>query len=129
MRKCTRRQFLEDSALAAAVAAVLPASGLLAAEKKEASPKSRGDQLRVAIVGCGGRGGEHIQEYLRHSDTEIAYIVDVDENIGRSRVKLVGKSQKTAPKFVRDLREALDDKSVDIVSIATPNHWHALAAI
>jgi predicted dehydrogenase len=133
MERCTRRRFLEDSVLAAAVAAALPAGGLLAANAQENQPqkavKNASDRLRVAVVGAGGRGGDHIREYLSNRNVEIAYIVDVDEKIGKRRAAAVGKRQGRTPKYVRDLRTALDDKSLAIVSIATPNHWHALAAI
>ncbi len=67
--------------------------------------------------------------YLANPHTEIAYIVDADEKIGQRRIRDVGRLQGKTPKFARDLRQALDDKSVHIVSTATPNHWHALAAI
>ncbi len=83
----------------------------------------------MAIVGVGGRGGDHIDEFLINPNTEIAYIVDADEKIGRQRAEAVGKKQGRVPKVVQDMRVAFDDKSVDIVSTATPNHWHALAAI
>jgi predicted dehydrogenase len=132
MSTLTRRQFLEDSFLAAAVAAALPAAEALSAEKKSrgkpTSEKAK-DLLQVAIVGVGGRGGSHISEYLANPNTQIAYIVDADEIIGQRRVKDIAKKQGKAPKFVRDLRHALDDKSVHVVSTATPNHWHALCAI
>ena len=131
MRRYTRRQFLDDSILTAAVAAVLPAGHLLAADvRRETQPKKRpGEVLHVAVVGVRGRGGDHITQFLANSKTQITHIVDVDEKVGQKRVEAVGKKQGNAPKFVRDLRKVLDDKSVDIVSIATPNHWHALAAI
>jgi len=132
MAQLTRRQFLEDSLLAAAVAAAFPAADALAAEKKskkKAAPQKTGDLLQLAIIGAGGRGGEHIKEFLANPHTEIAYIVDADEKIGQRRAEEVGKLQGKKPKFVRDLRKALEDKSVHIVSIATPNHWHALCAI
>jgi predicted dehydrogenase len=132
MARFTRRQFLEDSLLAAAVAAALPATAAFAADKKskdKSIPKRSADALQVAIIGCGGRGGEHISEYLAHADSQIAYVVDPDESAGRKRAEAIGKKQGATPKFVRDFRHALDDKSLHAVSIATPNHWHALAAI
>jgi predicted dehydrogenase len=130
MTRCTRRQFLEDSVLAAAVAAALPATSLLAADEKlELPKKNAGDLLQVAIVGAGDRGGVHIDEFIINPNTEIAYIVDADEQIGQRRAQQVGKKQGRTPKVVQDMREALADKSVNIVSIATPNHWHSLAAI
>jgi predicted dehydrogenase len=129
MARYTRRQFLEDSVLAAAVAAALPAQSLLAAEKHKAKPKKSGELLRVAIVGAGGRGSEHIRQFLDNPNTEIVYIVDADETHGQKQAASVGKKQGRVPKFARDLRVALDDKSVHIVSCATPNHWHSLCAI
>jgi predicted dehydrogenase len=132
MAKITRRQFLEDSVLAAAVTAAFPAASALAAEKKtkKKTPiKKSGDLLQVAIVGAGGRGGDHISEFLGNPNTEIAYVVEADEKIGQRRAEDIGKRQGKTPKFARDLRTALDDKSVHIVSTATPNHWHALCAI
>ena len=134
MARCTRRQFLEDSVLAAAVAAAFPAGSLLAADEKAAEKielpkKNPGGLLQVAIVGAGDRGGVHIDEFIINPNTEIAYIVDADEQIGQRRAEQVGKKQGRTPKVVTDMRTAFDDKSVNIVSIATPNHWHSLAAI
>ena len=132
MAQITRRQFLEDSILAAAVAAAIPAASVSAADKtskKKATPEKAGERLQVAIVGAGDRGGEHISQFLANPNTEIAYIVDADEKRGQQRVIAIGKRQGKTPNFVRDLRTALDDKSVHIVSTATPNHWHALCAI
>jgi predicted dehydrogenase len=130
MTRCTRRQFLEDSVLAAAVAAAFPAGGLMAAEAKLELPKKNpGELLYVAIVGAGDRGRVHIDEFIINPNTEITYVVDADENIGRQRAEVVAKRQGRTPKVTQDMREAFADKSVDIVAIATPNHWHSLAAI
>ncbi len=130
MASYTRRQFLEDSLLAAAVAAALPAGGLLAVEPQKKPPKkSPGERLQAAVVGVRGRGGDHIRAFLENPYTEVACIVDPDEKVAERRAEEVAKRQGRAPKVVRDMRQAFDDKSLDIVSIATPNHWHALAAI
>ena len=129
MEKYTRRRFLEDSALAAAVAAAMPVGRLMAAEHPSQKQAKAKDCLQVAIIGMGGRGGEHIEQYLRNPNSQIACIVDPDEQVGQARAKTIGQRQGSTPKFVRDLRTAYDDKSIDVVSIATPNHWHALAAI
>jgi len=129
MPPITRRHFLADSLLAAAAAVALPANSALAAKKKNKPTKKSEHRLQVAIVGAGGRGGEHISAYLAHPDAEIAYVVEADEKIGQRRVEEIAKKQQRKPKFVRDLRKALEDKSLDIISTATPNHWHALCAI
>jgi predicted dehydrogenase len=127
MSKFTRRRFLEDSMLAAAAAST---AGLVtpsyAAEEKAKGPN---EKLSVAIIGVKGRGMDHVGGFAGKPGTEVTYVVDVDENIGRSRAEDIGKKQGRKPEFVTDLRKMLEDKSVDIVSIATPNHWHALAAI
>jgi predicted dehydrogenase len=61
--------------------------------------------------------------------TKVLWIIDPDEKRGATAVKDAIKWQGHEPKFARDMREAFADKSVDIVSIATPHHWHTLAAI
>ena len=67
--------------------------------------------------------------YSSRADTEVLYVCDVDENVGQQRVKEVAARQGREPKYVQDLRRLLEDKAVDIVTTATPNHWHALVAI
>jgi len=61
--------------------------------------------------------------------TEILYISEVDEAAGNARCSAIEKQQGRRPKLVKDMREAFDDPSVDVVSTATPNHWHALCGI
>jgi predicted dehydrogenase len=115
--------------LATAVAAALPAGRILAADEPEQPQKKTGDLLQVAIVGVNGRGGEHIKAFLANPNTEIRYIVDADINVANQKAEAIGKKQGFAPKAVQDMRVAFDDKSIHLVSTATPNHWHALCAI
>jgi len=127
MASFTRRRFLEDSLLAAAAAVASgPVSRVLAAEDQ---PKSANEKLGVAVLGVNGRGRTHIGAFSGRSDTEILYIVDPDAAVGEGRAAAVSSKQTAKCKFVRDMREAFDDKAVDIVAIATPNHWHSLASI
>ncbi len=127
MSHLSRRRFLEDSMFAAAAAvAAGSATSVFAVENQS---KSANERLSVAIVGVNGRGKSHIAGFGKRQDCEITYICDADEKVGMDRVKDIAKSQGRAPKFVRDMREIFDDKSVDIVSTATPNHWHALCSI
>jgi len=129
MSKQTRREFLEQSLLTAAAAAVagnVRPTHAAEVSKQSTSPNER---LRVACIGVRGRGGSHLQHFGERKDCEIAAIVDVDEAVGQLNIESVRTRFGYAPKFYRDLRKMLEDKSIDIVSIATPNHWHALAAI
>lgn len=88
------------------------------------------DKSRVAIMGLNGRGTAHAAAYAMNENAEVAYICDVDSRAIASGIELVGKSgQKEKPKGVSDFRKALEDPSVDILSIAAPDHWHAPAAL
>lgn len=128
MSRRNRREFLEDSmfAAAAAVAASAVPSTMANAIEQSASPNER---LGVAVVGVRGRGGSHIGAFAGRKDTEILYICDADRDIGEKRAEEVARRQGRKPQFVEDIRSLLEDNRVDIVSIATPNHWHALGSI
>jgi len=111
--------------MAAAAALPLP----LFAQDKTASV-SPSEKLTVAIIGCGIRGKAHARELSRLADCDIAYVCDPDlDRADEVGVLLSGELKRPMPKKVQDLRLILDDKTVDAVFIATPNHWHALAAI
>lgn len=127
MSRTTRRRFLEDSLLAAAMAAAMPAGRLLAQDSPQSS--SPAEKLGVAVVGTGGRGGEHLGVFASRKDTEVLYVCDADEATGKARVEFVAKRQSRPPKYAKDFRTVLDDPAVDLVTTATPNHWHSLVAI
>lgn len=127
MHSLTRRQFIEDSMLATAAlaAAALPQTAW-AEDKPTGAPSNK---VRVAILGCRIRGKQHVVEIGKIPDCEIVYVCDPDHDLANELAATVGKQQSTPPKAVQDMRRVFDDKSVDAVFIATPNHWHALAAI
>jgi predicted dehydrogenase len=132
MSKRTRRQFIEDSmfASAAAAAAAWQASSANQVFAQGAdTPKGANEKLSVCCIGVGGRGSAHVDAYTKRDDCEITWIVDIDSKIGNKTAEEIGKKQGRVPKVAADMREAFDDKSLDLVSIATPNHWHALSAI
>ncbi|ADG67365.1 oxidoreductase domain protein [Planctopirus limnophila DSM 3776] len=122
-----RREFLENSLSVGAALAC--AGGLNAVQAQETAPKKTGDKINVCVVGVNGRGGEHIRGFSNNPDSIVYAIVDVDQRVGESKAALIEKEYKHRPKVYTDLREAYADKNVDVVSVATPNHWHALAAI
>ncbi|MBI1246506.1 gfo/Idh/MocA family oxidoreductase [bacterium] len=124
----TRREFLEDSMFATAAAAAFMAPTALAAAEKQS--KSPNEKLHVAVIGLNGRGNSHINGFSNRDDCVITYLCDVDSKFHQNKVDGVAKRQDGhKPKFETDLRKVLDDPSVDIVSIATPNHQHSLQAI
>jgi predicted dehydrogenase len=113
--------------IAAAAAAAAGSARLAVADDAPAS-SSPNEKLGVAIVGLKGRGGSHISALSARKDTEVLYVCDADTEFSK-RSDEIAKRQGRAPKFETDLRKVLEDKRVDIVSIATPNHLHALQAI
>jgi predicted dehydrogenase len=122
----SRRLFIQETLLAAAATAAMTPSRLFAADEAPAKQsKSPNEKLSVAVIGVRSRGAAHAAAYDKRDDCVISYICDADQTVGE---KLAAK-MKSKPKFVQDLRRIFDDKSVDVVSIATPNHWHSLAAI
>ena len=87
------------------------------------------DTVRVACVGIRGQGNSHIHEYSKMANVEIAALCDVDENVLNKRLDEVVRSGKKKPAAYTDVRKLLEDKSIDAISIATPNHWHSLIGI
>jgi predicted dehydrogenase len=86
------------------------------------------DRVRLAIVGLRGSGEEHIRRYSELPNVEIAALCDIDDSVMREQLQVVRK-MGFQPKTHTDIRKLLEDKSIDAVSINTPNHWHALMAI
>src|SRR5207237_9070013 len=87
------------------------------------------DTVRVACVGVKSQGQNHIKAYAKMPNVEIAAICDVDESVLEARLKDAEQLTKKRPAGFTDLRKLLEDKSIDAISIATPNHNHALQAI
>lgn len=127
MNSINRRRFLEDSMLATAAlaAASVPVTSF-AEEKPTGLPSNK---VRVAILGCRIRGKQHVVELSKVPDCEIVYVCDPDKDLAAELATAVEKNQGVGPQAVQDMRRVFDDKTVDAVFIATPNHWHALAAI
>lgn len=120
MSDLSRREFLGQAAGTVAAAAVT--SGIAAAASSD-------DTLTVALIGCGGMGGNHLKLLSERKDVHIAYLCDVDADRLAHAIKTVEAAGKPAPKPVKDLRTVLDDKQVDAVWLPMPDHWHAPATI
>jgi predicted dehydrogenase len=99
----------------------------IAGTKSSAEVIGANDRVRVAIAGLHGRGGAHVGAFLGIPGVEISYLIDPDSRTYNSRLEQIGN--RPAPFLVKDVRRALDDRNVDAISIATPNHWHALMTV
>ena len=118
----TRRDFLKTSVAASAVFSTFTIAGT----KASGRVLGANDVVRVAVAGINGRGGSHISAYAGKDDgTQVTYLVDPDSRLFESRSRDVKRRGGNEPTCVQDFRRALDDKNVDVLTIAAPNHWHA----
>jgi predicted dehydrogenase len=131
----SRRDFVETAlTLAAASLAGMPASTTVGAEAESASSAGSGRardsaKIRVATIGVNGQGANHVGEWLANPDVELVAICDVDPSAYVRLCEKYFKNSLHPPAYVQDVRRLLDRQDIDAVSIATPNHWHALMAI
>ncbi len=86
-------------------------------------------KVRVALCGVRGRGMDHLRNYSKIDNCEIAAVCDIDESVAAKCLATMERMGLAKPKTYVDVRKLLEDKSIDAISIATPNHWHALIAI
>ena len=87
------------------------------------------DPLVIGVMGTAGRGTELASEFATQPGSMVRYVCDVDENNAARCARAVKERQEIEPSVVKDFRRILDDKSVDALVIAAPDHWHAPAAI
>jgi predicted dehydrogenase len=125
MSRLNRRKFLQASS------AVVGASFVISGTKASGNVIGANDRLRIAIAGLNGRGKSHMSGWMGQDNVEIVYVIDPDENVLNSALKgLKSKSDGTfSTAGLSDVRSALEDKTVDAISVATPNHWHSLITI
>src|SRR5689334_6394131 len=118
MSDIDRRDFVKQT--------TLTGLGVLASRKVSGlnqGSRSPNEKVRVAVIGVNGRGIVHVKNFSTLPNSEVAYICDVDANVIGKALD-AAKGQARAPKTERDFRRILDDKSVDAISIAAPDHWH-----
>ncbi len=113
MSRMHRRTFLK-SALGTMGAAAFTISGTKASGRVIGA----NERLRIAVCGLNGQGRSHFRGYQEMDNVEVAWVVDPDRRL-----------LKDAPNTTTDIRRALDDKNLDAISVATPNHWHSLMVI
>jgi predicted dehydrogenase len=107
----------------------LAASGMLALGTRLARAESPNERVRLAVVGVNGRGTELARGFARQQNAEIVAICDVDDATLAKPVEAVEKASQKAPRTEKDFRKLLDDKSIDALVVATPDHWHALITV
>ena len=116
----SRRSFLKSAAVASA------ALGFPAASWNRV--QGANDAIRVAVVGFKGRGGDHISGFLKIPGVRVAALCDCDEKVLSGAVKKL-KDQGHDVKGYKDVRDCIADRDIDVISTATPNHWHSLITV
>jgi predicted dehydrogenase len=121
-----RRQFLARSRnLGLGTAAGLTI--LSNAESVRGAPAN--ERIVLGLIGAGGRGSNLARDFVARGDCRFAFVSDANSPRHEALCQRLAEAQGSAPKGVTDFRAALDDKTVDAVIVATPDHWHALATI
>ena len=122
MPQVTRRRFVQGAAAAGATFAI---SGT----KSSAKIIGANERLRIAVAGVNGRGNSHIGGWSGQKNVEIICLIDPDENVLGNKVKNLQGRTDYKVQGLTDVRKALEDKTLDAISVATPNHWHSLITI
>jgi len=122
MKQINRRSFLQSTVLTTAATALMPLP------RSWAQVAGANDTVRVAVVGFGGRGGSHIDAFSTMPGARVVALCDADQRILDAGAKrLAGKGNPV--KTYLDVRKLLEDKEVDAIATATPNHWHSLLVV
>jgi len=114
-----RREFLKQSLLTGAGLAAMP--NLLYATTSNVAPS---DKVKIGLIGCNGIGNSNIRSYLKNKECECVAIADVDPSILEKRKGEIEQLQDKKVTIYKDWRRLIDNKDVDLVIVATPDHWH-----
>ena len=126
MQAITRRKFIGGAA-AARVAAGTMCSPFLKALR--ASEPGANDKIRLGLIGCGGMGQGDLKCFFLNPEVDCAVICDIDDELLLAGTQICEEKGRKKPDTVKDFRRVLDRKDVDVVLIATPDHWHALPMV
>jgi len=120
-----RRTFLKETAIGSAtVATSFALSRSHAAEQVPAS-----ERVRVGFVGVGGRAARLLESFSAQPEVEVVGLAEIDQRKIPAALETVEKNKKKAPAVHGDFRHLVDDPSIDILVVGTPDHWHAIPTI
>jgi len=125
MKRITRRNFLKKS-ISTGISSTFAARAIIAAPNSQVLGAN--EQIRMAVIGLRGKGSHHISMFRDTPNVKVVALCDVDKDVLANGLAQLAETNLTADTYT-DLREVLDRKDIDAISIATPNHWHALASI
>jgi len=120
--KTSRRTFVKNTAALGTAAIIAPT--IIPARVFGAN-----DRINAAVLGLNGRGKNHVQSLMAQDNVEVTVLCDPDMNVLKERQKEFREAYTKEVVLEQDLRRVMDNKDIDVVSIASPNHWHALSVI
>jgi predicted dehydrogenase len=127
MKPLDRRSFLKKTQ---STSLKMAAGVTILAQSSSARATPAADKINLGFIGVGGRGNNLAKGFLERGDCQVVHIADPKQEMLDSRETIIAEQQGgKKPKKSQDLRKLLDDKEVDAVVVATPDHWHALATV
>jgi predicted dehydrogenase len=121
MARLSRRSFMKRLAAAATIT--------IAGTKSSGRVLGANEAIRVGCAGINGRGTSHVGGFAGISGVQVTYLIDPDTRTFEKNLKTVRSKGNNDATTVQDIRKALEDKNLDVITIATPNHWHSLMTI
>lgn len=118
MSSVSRRNFLKTTAAAASLAAA-----------RRGLAEGRTQKIRVGILGCRNRGNQLAQAFQRNGSFEVVTLCDCDRAMYDEAMRKIEKDLPNRPGYERDFRRVIEDKTLDVIAVATPDHWHACMAV
>ncbi|HOV33463.1 MAG TPA: Gfo/Idh/MocA family oxidoreductase [Candidatus Hydrogenedens sp.] len=133
MKRQNRREFMRNTIISTGIGASLIQNTLFAQQtekaKEEAKTVSPNEKINLALIGCGGIGKVDLSTFFLNPEVDCGVICDVDDAMLAETIKLVEAQRGHKPETEKDFRKVVERKDVDIVLVATPDHWHALPTI
>src|SRR5262245_60380761 len=123
MTRITRRSFIKKSL------AIAGATIAIGGTKSTGRDLGANETIRIAVAAPNGRGESHVGAFGKLPNVQIAYLVDPDTRTYAKRLKQMEELKAGKAETATDIRKVLEDKNLDAISIATPNHWHSLMTI
>ena len=117
----SRRSFIKKTTF---VTAAMSVPGIIPAHAFGAN-----DRINVAVIGINSRGKDHVEGMMKQQNVQVTTFADPDLNVAGERAKEFENKYGQKINIVQDLRKVFENKDINVVTIATPNHWHSLAAI
>ncbi len=130
MKSISRRTFLRHSSVSAGLTPLVLASQHFPfVQSLRAGEPPPSEKVRLGLIGCGGMGQGDLECFFLNPEIDCVAICDVDDARNAKGVEICEKKRNKKPDTVKDFRRILDRKDVDVVLVATPDHWHALPTV